>query len=331
MKRTFHLPLLLLASLFLSVDAFAQTATWTSCSSTSGNLDDSTTVLIPGDTVAPIPSSAFTTMPSPTSDIPQTDFFVILQDSMAADSLGDAIIAASVDGSFNPANHGLMAGDTFHIATISYNIWQLRRVLQSILHDGNVFFTCCTVLDNAAPVPGICDSLNAAGIYDSTDINNADDLLTFLSIFSGGGSASLRGVKEVLLGINDNIAALNTAGCSGGETEVCYAMDSISTNHRHYIMTNPTNVSTINNLEKLTIAPNPASNYVNINMELNESAFVALDVYSMTGQRVLSKTYGTVESQQVELNTNTLTNGVYMFRFTVGDEISTHKIVVNHR
>ena len=82
---------------------------WTTCGSTAGLLNGTTTTIHKIDTTS---ASVFTTNPSPAGTIPQTEFLIILQDSLAADSLGWAIVGTSIDGRVCPNSLNMVDGDT---------------------------------------------------------------------------------------------------------------------------------------------------------------------------------------------------------------------------
>ena len=142
------LKLLPLALVFLITSNLqAQSADWISCRSTSPLLDDLTTTLLPTDVLGPMPSSAFTTAGS-VSYVPNLEYLITLRGTVAGDSLGNSIIATSVDGSFDPSMYGLTAGDTFDIIPIAYDLQQIKEIIQSVLFDSTLTFgICCQVVD----------------------------------------------------------------------------------------------------------------------------------------------------------------------------------------
>ena len=235
---------------------------WETCGATAGTLSGNTSNVMDTDTT---PAAVFVVTPGPTSTLPTTEFVVILQDSMAGDTLGNAIISTSLDGRISPAALGLTAGDTFYIASFSYDIQQIKNAVEGILNNSVPFLgSCCGILDGQAPVPGICDSLNANGIYGGADVNNINDLLIFLSAFNGGGSISLRGLNAVLVGINAQIGTLSGIGCTNGVGEICYAADSLASSHEHYVVTTTTSLFNLADEAtlQLAVSPNPFTDYI---------------------------------------------------------------------
>ncbi|CAA6829345.1 MAG: internalin, putative [uncultured Aureispira sp.] len=88
-------------------------------------------------------------------------------------------------------------------------------------------------------------------------------------------------------------------------------------------------VNNIANLSNLNMFPNPANANVFVALELVENATVQINVTNSIGQLVISKELTNVQSETVELNTSTLTSGVYIVQFTIGTELVTRKLIVS--
>lgn len=301
---------------------------WTTCGATAGTLSGNTSSVFEMDTT---PAAVFVNTPGPISTVPTTEFVVILQDSMASDTLGNAIIATSIDGRVSPASLGLSAGDTFYIASFSYDIQQIKLAVEGILKNSVPFFgTCCSILDSQAPFPGICDSLNAAGINDSSDVNNINDLLVFLSAFNGGGSVSLRGLNAVLVGINAQIGTLSNLGCTNGVGEICYAADSSETSHERYAVTTATSLFELEDASSLQVAvqPNPFVDYISTGILAEQSGSHTIRVLDATGRTV----YQTIKelnsgAQTIGLNLGNLPAGLYYLQVMDHKNVATQKII----
>lgn len=315
------------ACLLFSSQLSAQNG-WTTCGSTSGTLSGNMSAILETDTT---PAAVFVITPSPTSAIPTTEFVVILQDSLALDSLGNAIIGTSLDGRVSPADLGLTAGDTFFIAAFSYDIQQIKDAVHGILMNSVPFFgSCCSILDSQAPFPGICDSLNAYGIYDSTDVNNINDLLIFLSAFNGGGSISLNGLNAVLVGVNAQIGTLSNLGCTNGVSEVCYASDSLSSNHEGYTVTTPTSLFKVEAVATLQLAvnPNPFTDYISTAILAKNSGSHTVRVLDATGRTVYHQIKELNDgAQTIGLNLGNLPAGLYYLQVMDNNSIATQKII----
>lgn len=301
---------------------------WETCGATAGALSGSTSNVMDTDTT---PAAVFVVTPGPIATVPTTEFVVILQDSMAGDTLGNAIISTSLDGRIAPAALGLTGGDTFYVASFSYDIQQIKLAVEGILHNSVPFLgSCCSILDSQAPFPGICDSLNAAGIMDSSDVNNINDLLIFLSAFNGGGSISLRGLNAVLVGVNDQIGTLSNIGCTNGIGEICYAADSLTSSQECYVVT--TSTSLFNLADKATlqlaVSPNPFTDYISTGILVETTGTHTIRVLDATGRTVYHEVKELNNgAQTVGLNLGNLSAGLYYLQVTDSKSIATQKII----
>lgn len=88
-------------------------------------------------------------------------------------------------------------------------------------------------------------------------------------------------------------------------------------------------LNNIANLSKVSLFPNPTKANVFVELELVENATVQINITNSIGQLVISKKLTNVQSEKVELNTSTLTSGVYMVQFTIGTELVTRKLIVS--
>jgi hypothetical protein len=84
----------------------------------------------------------------------------------------------------------------------------------------------------------------------------------------------------------------------------------------------------------LTVAqsyPNPTSGVTNVAFEIAGAADVSVEVFNMTGQRVLEIPARTMQAgnQSITFDASKLTSGVYFYTVTAGDEKATRKMIVN--
>lgn len=210
---------------------------WTTCSTTSGTLSGtSTDITINQSTVTPI----YVTSPSPTGNIPQNDFLIILHDSLAFDSLGNTIINSNNNGIVTPSSLGLIINDTISVVSFSYDIQQFKLFAQGLLWNSvPLYGSCCSILDIQQTMnSAICDTLNAYGIHDSSEVNTIQDVINIVSIciYRTIKPLSLRGLNNGLININATIGTLNSIGCTQGVGEICYALDSLTSNHDQYVV-----------------------------------------------------------------------------------------------
>lgn len=87
------------------------------------------------------------------------------------------------------------------------------------------------------------------------------------------------------------------------------------------------------NLKNSTISqnfPNPFKNETFVSLNLGVDSYVSLDIYSMTGQVVLSEDYGLMlhGNHTLKINANELMSGVYFYTVNTGDKKITRKMIV---
>lgn len=88
-------------------------------------------------------------------------------------------------------------------------------------------------------------------------------------------------------------------------------------------------VAELSNEFGMSVYPNPTNTNTTVSFDLNNEATVAVNVTDLSGKVVFTTTLGTVNgSQNVTIDTQSLTNGVYMVNLSVDGAVSTQKLVV---
>ena len=79
----------------------------------------------------------------------------------------------------------------------------------------------------------------------------------------------------------------------------------------------------------INIFPNPFSNFITIDYELENSADVNLTIYNYLGQqiKILVNEFQPKGGQQIQWNAEGLPAGLYFCRLKTGNQFITHKIV----
>lgn len=197
---------------------FAQAPCGDSTTLLSGNSSAPTSIAINDTTPAAIPTS----MPAnPT--LPNLEYLITNESQLSSDSSGAPILGANLTGVFRAADYGISTCETFAVTPIAYNLSQLRQLTQAILNGQYApGVTCCAFI--GAQFAGFCDTLNAAGIYDSTDINSITDFFALAgSLLGGGNTLSISQATTTIDFLNSALGFLGT--CNGGVTRICYAID----------------------------------------------------------------------------------------------------------
>ena len=80
----------------------------------------------------------------------------------------------------------------------------------------------------------------------------------------------------------------------------------------------------------LTAYPNPATNFINLQLKSSENQTANIEIINTTGQVVLSKRYNaTPTANNVQIDINSLTPGIYILKAKLKDGIGAIKIQVN--
>lgn len=185
--------------------------------SSPGYLSGTMTNMLASDTTA---APVYTITPT---GLPNTEFLIIQNDSIASDMLGARIIFSSLDGRVVPSNLGLGTCNEICIVPFSYSLSQIRTVVDSLL---NAYYvpgtTCCDAIDGF--FSGFCDSLAAQGINSGADVTDLNALITLLGIFAGtnNGTTSLFNLTSTIDQLNSILVTGLLGGCTGGIAEICY-------------------------------------------------------------------------------------------------------------
>jgi hypothetical protein len=88
-------------------------------------------------------------------------------------------------------------------------------------------------------------------------------------------------------------------------------------------------VAELSNEFGMNVYPNPTNTNTTVSFDLNNEATAEVNVTDLSGKVVFSTTLGTVNgSQNVTIDTQSLTSGVYMVNLSVDGAVSTQKLVV---
>lgn len=185
--------------------------------SSPGFLSGTTVNILATDTTA---APVYTTTPN---GLPNTEFVLIQQDSLASDELGPAILVSTLDGRVVPADFGLTTCNEICLVPFSYDLVQLQTVVDSLINGEYIAGTSCCDAAGQFFV-GLCDSLANYGIFSGSDVTNLNDVIVLMSIFAGTTNSSIS-----LTGFIVTIQQINTfanlfGNCAGNNTEICFSV-----------------------------------------------------------------------------------------------------------
>jgi hypothetical protein len=233
-----HLLLLFLLALSYQINA--------QCPPTSaGQLSGSMSTILASDTTnAPV----YSVHPA---GLPNTEFIIIQNDSLATALVGPKILVSTPDGRFVPSDYNLLTCNEICVLPFSYDKSQLVTIVDSLF--GATYgpgTSCCVAADGL--FAGLCDSLVANGIASGADVTDLNDVITVLGLFAGNsnGTFSIESLTVTIDGLNSVMALFGP--CSGGIQEICYAVSDTITSMDCYTIVLP-NASTLVDITQDTI------------------------------------------------------------------------------
>ena len=334
MKKTIY-TLAIGAAFFHTYTASAQS---TSCSNTTAPAVQT------GMYSTPIPADQNTPAPTLTTQavgLTNTEFLVTKYNTPALDSAGNrdtvggggnVIIGADADGIFMPNTmnrygNTLAVGDTFEIVAASYNLAQLKSLVQKVLHGSFSGGSCCSVFDVLPATRGFCDSLTAVGINDSSDIQDLSDVLNVFDAFS----ARQLSVENLLV----NMATINGYSsqplfpnqCGKSDLPICYGIT--KTARYQYKVGTPVAVNKLSDVTNFMLFPNPATNDVNIVLETRNNMDLSVRIHNTIGATVYTQQLGLVNGRvSMQVPVNQLAAGIYFVELTDGKGREIQKLIV---
>jgi len=231
--------------LLLFLLAFSYNANSQCSPSTAGQLSGTmTTMLVTDTTNAPV----YTLSPT---GLPDTEFIIIQNDSLATGLLGPKILVSTSDGRFVPSDYNLLTCNEVCVVPFSYDKSQLATIVDSLF--GAMYgpgATCCSAAESL--FAGLCDSLVANGIASGADVTDLNDVITVLGLFAGNsnGTFSIESLTVTIDGLNSVMGLFGP--CSGGIQEICYAVSDTMSSMDCYTIVLP-NSSTLVNITQDTI------------------------------------------------------------------------------
>lgn len=286
---------------------------------------------------------------SASGDLPTVEYIITKRNSPALDDAGvpdvtggggDVIIGADIDGSFMPDNMGrygvtLNPGDTFDLTAIGYDLSVIQNLADSLLNGTSPSGPCCglfgvmSIVLGEPAIAGFCDSMNHAGIYNSTNINGMNEVLTIFDVFSSG-QTSIGSFVNTLDLINSNGTFISPAcGGTGANNFMSFGIDR---NAKYgYDREGTIAVQKLSNVSLFMLFPNPARNgAVKIYFTTEKEVDLSINLFDALGQRVHHQTLGNVSGDvNTTIPVNNLAAGMYYVELTDGHSNQVLKVIVD--
>lgn len=281
------------------------------------SMDATFDVSTPGNTETVTSNNSYTGV---TFDV--TDY-LYARDNMAAGITG---------GSYNAGN-GFEVGNIYDIFTAA-TITGIEFHVHSATEPGASVYGKLYSID-----PSTGDFI----LEDQTDYYTiqAGDLDTpiLLPLLSGGFSLTADNAYLIIVGSDGDGGLTNdlVVGYSGySQPQTTFYYD--ATDLTWYYTTNassarmwfgPLGLNEVESNIAMNVFPNPAADNASVSFELNAEAAVNVTVTDLAGKVVYTNNLGSVAgAQQVDINTASMANGVYMVNVDVNGAVSTQKLVV---
>lgn len=248
---------------------------------------------------------------------------------------GNVIIGADADGIFDPSTMSrygisLMAGDTFEVTAVGYNLSQVKTIVTTLLN-GTIpatGATCCAVINALPDAGGFCDSLSNAGIAGANDVNSIIDVIEVFDAFSAR-QLSVEGLIASMATVNtQGTSSFFPTECGRNLLPICYG---INKNRRQkFVASSTIAVQRLSEVSNFIVFPNPTDKgFVNVMVETQTSADLSLRVYNLLGEMVSENNMGNVTGQvTLTVSTNQLAAGMYIVELTDGKNKQSQKLIV---
>jgi hypothetical protein len=283
-------------------------------------------------------------------DLPTLEYIVTKRNSPAMNDMGtpdttggggDVIIGADTNGEFMPDDMGrygvtLNPGDTFDLTAIGYDLDVIKELADSLLNGippgsqpcCSLFYYMSLALNEPA-IAGFCDSIKNAGIYNSTQINGMNEVLTIFDVFSSG-QTSMGSLISTLNLINSN-GTFISPDC-GGTGSNDFLSFGINKNAKYgYDREGTIAVQRLSDVSLFMLFPNPATNgAVNIYFTTKKEVDLTVNLFDALGQRVHHQVLGNVSGDfNTIIPVSNLAAGIYHVELTDGHNNQVLKVVVD--
>lgn len=221
-------------------------------------------------------------------------------------------INLTVSGGASPYNYAWSNGQsTRNIAALEAGNYTVTAVDNS----GCSVVTTFTVSEPSQIVPGatVTDATTSSSTDGAATVNPTGGTAPYTVTWSNNatGNASLN-----LAAGTYTVAVTDANGCTRTET---------------FTVGVSTGINDVEEAIQLSIYPNPTNGLVNIDIELNTSADVNVDIYNMVGERVFEVKELNVTTSSVQLDMTDLPEAAYFIRVSSGSNVVNSKLLKLNR
>lgn len=273
--------------------------------------------------------------------LPNTEYMVIHGGQLAMGGNGQpdttgggglVVLGADDDGAFSPEDmtrygYTLVAGDTFLIVPVGYNLTQVKNLADALLNNEVTPGTPCCSLFGPPLIPeaaGFCDSVNNAGIMGAADINNLNDVLVIFDAMTDN-ELSMNALDYYMAQVNSFSFAIPVS-CGKNELPLCYGWGS---NAYRYPVGPAVSVNAVSSNTNFALFPNPtAEGYVNVLVQTQAQMDLTMSVYNMLGERVQQQNFQVNGQFNATISTASLSAGMYVVEINDGANKVSQKLVV---
>lgn len=165
---------------------------------------------------------------------------------------------------------------------------------------------------------------NYSSVLDELRLLRRDSLMNWNSVSVTNNSAEIANTFDFHLVEKDFYVIGKQNGFENGGIGILYASEGVSTRLEAAITEEVLN---------LTVFPNPAHSQVTVAFNLPKIRDASLEVYDMMGKRMTSLIASQslqAQAHQYEFSTQNLPVGIYLIRLSLGNQVFTEKLIVQH-
>jgi hypothetical protein len=245
----------------------------------------------------------------------EDQWYYITNTAIVRMNLGIAPVITSTD-----ADNVLCAGQSATLTSdaATGNVWSTGETTQSIeVSTAGVYSVTANGLPSESVIvtvnPAINTNTSTLGSEITAELDGAVYTWVDCSDFSVEGNAQTFAPTE-----NGSYAVIiSSGGCV--DTSACVAINNVS-------------LDELQTENLLSVYPNPAKEKIAVDFKLQNEANIAIELTDLTGKVIRSKMLGNTiaGAHSIEIETGTLSNGIYVLNLSTDGNIRSHKVIINN-